>query len=195
MDMSSLPSQHTKVYHAIDYDNIMFLYDYHPWDAGKNPKIDKITNTLLNLKHSEPRRRAPAVKFFSKVLTNTNITSLLDSEIKAFCIVPSHTANHVSQGLVDLLTNIRVQYEFQNTDNLLRRTKTILKAATGGPRNQQVHIDSIVVTDADQVRGKTVYLFDDITTTGSSLKACKSLLLAAGASRVVMIALGQTHNE
>lgn len=195
MDMSKLSSQYTKVYHEIDYNNIMYLYDYFPWDNGLNPKIDKITNTLLNLKHADKKRREPAVRFFSKVLTNPKITSLLDASPKICCIVPSHTADNVSAGLNELISNIHATYGFQNNRSYLRRTVTVPKAATGGPRNQQIHMDSIEVTNPEHVQGNTVYLFDDITTTGSSLLACKNLLLAAGASRVVMIALGQTNNE
>lgn len=195
MDMSKLSSQYTKVYHEIDYNNIMYLYDYFPWDNGQNPKIDKITNTLLNLKHVDQQRRSPAVRFFSKVLTNSKITCLLDDTQKVFCIVPSHTAGNVSAGLTELIGNICDRYGFLNQNNYLRRHKSVPKAATGGPRNQEIHIDSIQVTHPEQVRDKTVYLFDDITTTGSSLIACKSLLLTAGADRVVMIALGQTSNE
>lgn len=195
MDMSSLPTQYTKVYKAIDYDNIMYLYDYHPWNSGQNPKIDKITNTLLNLKNTEHRRRQPAVRFFSKVLTNPQITNLIGTSPKIFCVVPSHSENNVSAGLIELMGNIKEKYCFENDQNYLRRTRTVPKAANGGPRNQQLHIDSIEVTRPDEVEGKTVYLFDDITTTGSSLFACKSLLLSAGAQKVVMVALGRTYDD
>ncbi|WP_286823408.1 MULTISPECIES: ComF family protein [unclassified Idiomarina] len=195
MDMRSLPTQYTKVYETIDYDNIMYLYDYHPWNSGQNPKIDKITNTLLNLKNTEYKRRQPAVRFFFKVLTNRQITKLLDTSPKIFCVVPSHSENNVSAGLIELMGNIKETYCFENDENYLRRTRTVPKAANGGPRNQQLHIDSIEVTCPEKIENKTVYLFDDITTTGSSLLACKRLLLSAGAQRVVMVALGRTNDD
>ena len=47
----------------------------------------------------------------------------------------------------------------------------------------------------DDIKGETIFLFDDITTTGCSLLACKELLLDAGAAQVAMIALGQTYLE
>ncbi|WP_414894997.1 phosphoribosyltransferase family protein [Pseudomonas sp. IT-232MI5] len=197
MDMSALPSQHTKKHKEISFTEIMALYDYHPWDGGNNPRIDKITNTLLNLKNSELNRRTPAVNFFTKVLTNPTfgLSRLIDLKSCLASVVPSHSKNNVSPGLLEIIKNISDDCSFEKTENLLRRTKTVAKAATGGPRNQQIHLDSIAVTDTSIVQGETVFLFDDITSTGSSLLACKQLLLEAGAARVVMIALGKTYMD
>lgn len=139
MDMSSLPSQHTKKYKEISYSEIMALYDYHPWDGGNNPRIDKITNTLLNLKNVDPARRSPAVNFFTKVLTNptSGLGRLLDSKFCLVSAVPSHTKNNVSPGLLEIIKNISDEFNFTKSDNLLTRTKTVEKAATGGPRNHR----------------------------------------------------------
>ena len=38
-----------------------------------------------------------------------------------------------------------------------------------------------------------ILLLDDVTTTGSSLLACRKLLLRAGVRRVVPLALGETY--
>jgi predicted amidophosphoribosyltransferase len=40
--------------------------------------------------------------------------------------------------------------------------------------------------------GREVLLLDDVTTSGSSLEACKRLLLDAGAAAVKCAALGRT---
>lgn len=197
MDINSLPSQNTKEYGSINYNDIMPLYDYHPWEGGNNPNIDRITHTLLNIKHAESKRYQSAVNFFTKVLTNSTkgLARLVDSNPNVFCIVPSHSQNQVSAGLLALAKQISPNFHFNNNDNLLRRTRTVAKAATGGARNQQIHLDSIEVTDASAVRGQTVFLFDDVSSTGSSMLACKQLLLNAGADRVAMIALGQTYMD
>lgn len=197
MDMNSLPSQHTKKHKEISYTEIMALYDYHPWDSGNNPRIDKITNTLLNLKHADQSRRSPAVNFFTKVLTNPNsgLVRLLDTKLNLVSVVPSHTQGNVSPGLLEIIRNVSGDFNFKKTVNLLVRKETVAKAATGGPRNQQVHLNSIEITDESIVKGETIFLFDDITSTGSSLLACKQLLLDAGAARVAMIALGKTYMD
>lgn len=165
----------------------MPLYDYHSWDNGKNPKIDRITNTLINLKKNMPS----AVNFFSKVV-KTQLLHLIDSEPKVFCVVPSHTENVVSEGLMSVMQNIRSDFGFTNASNLLVRNRTVDKSATGGNRNLQNHLDSINAVNQISILDNDVFLFDDISTTGNSMHACKQLLLAAGAKRVVMISFGQT---
>lgn len=193
--MALPPHQHVKRHESISFDDIMPLFDYHPWDDGQNPRIDNITHTLLNIKNSSADRRRPAVKFFNKVLVNPpgGISRLATGDPRIYAIVPSHSRGCVSPGLIELVTSVAPQFGFANDENVLFRHTTVPKAATGGPRGIHVHLSSIQVTH--NVEGCTVYLFDDVTSTGSSLRACKQLLLEAGAARVAMIALGQTYME
>lgn len=194
--MSVESKQYTKKYTEISFDEIMHLYDYHPWGDGSNPRIDNITHTILNIKSTaHEARRKSAVNYFTKVLTTPpgGLANLVSLEPCLFAVVPSHTKGNVSEGLLSLVSNVSKNFKFVNADNILFRYNAVAKAATGGERSLKVHLESIKVTK--DVKGLTVYLFDDITTTGCSLQACKSLLLEAGASRVVMIALGRTYLE
>lgn len=190
IDFSALSSQYSKNYRALDFEQIMPLYDYHAWDDGNNPKIDKITNTLIGLK----KNRTPSINFFTKVV-KSQLLSIVCSEPRVFCVVPSHTQNNVSSGMMTIMGNIRAAFGFANEPNLLARTVTVPKAATGGDRSLQHHLDSIAVVNKPFVEGKVVFLFDDISTTGNSMYACKQLLLEAGAQSVVMISFGQTWSE
>ncbi|NVZ30013.1 phosphoribosyltransferase [Pseudomonas gingeri] len=196
MTVDNTPRQYTKKYSRINYEDIMFLYDYHPWSDGTNPRIDNITHTILNTKNSstESRRRA-AVNYFTKVLTTPpgGLAKLASGEKCLFAIVPSHTSGGVSEALLQIVRNVSHAFNFVNADNVLFRHTTVPKAATGGQRSRLVHLESIAVVN--NIEGKTIYLFDDITTTGCSLLACKELLLDAGAAQVAMIALGQTYLE
>src|SRR5690606_9444575 len=123
MDVNALPTQRTKQYPRLDFINVMYLYDYHPWDGGHNPRIDRITHTLLNLKNSAEHRRRPAVNFFTKVLTNQNsgLSRLLASQPYVYGIVPSHQAEHVSAGLSEIIDNISNDFHFSNRQNPLHR--------------------------------------------------------------------------
>ncbi|WP_185753755.1 phosphoribosyltransferase [Selenomonas sp. AB3002] len=46
-----------------------------------------------------------------------------------------------------------------------------------------------------EISGKTIFLLDDIVTTGNSLIAGKELLLEAGAAKVYPLAMGRTVLE
>ena len=195
IDFTKLKTQYAKNYQQLDYLNIMPLYDYHPWDSGNNPNIDKITNTILNLKTKKPEKfrfRDQAVNFFSKVM-KTQLLGLNCANSKSFCVVPSHEKDKVCVGLLKLMDNLSADFGFINTNNLIRRTNTVAKAATGGDRSLQHHLNSLEVINVQHVHNQVIYLFDDISSTGNSLKACKSLLMSAGALKVVMISLGQTY--
>lgn len=190
IDFSVLSTQHAKSYRALDFEQIMPLYNYHPWEDGKNPRIDKTTNNLINLK----KNQMPAVRYFSKVV-RSQFLSIVCTEPRVFCVVPSHTQNVVSPALMTVMENIKKDFGFTNSTNLLIRTQTVPKSATGGDRSMQHHLDSISVTNPSIVQDKVVFLFDDISTTGSSLKACRRLLLETGAQKVVMISFGQTWSQ
>lgn len=189
MDFNNLQSQNTKSIHNLYCDDIISLYDYHPWHNRENPNIDKITNTLINFKKNN-KSRLPAVNFFTKVL-NSTIKPKLGSERRVFCIVPSHTANTVSKALQETISNISESFSFENTETFLTRHTTVEKASTGGDRSIAHHLDSINIT-VPVPPDTTIFLFDDITTTGNSLFACEKILLENGADKVVKIAFGKT---
>jgi hypothetical protein len=191
IDFSKLTSQYAINYDELSFDTIMNLYVYHPWDGGKNPNIDKITNTLLNLKSDKD----PAVNFFSKVAKTQLLDLVKTQKNKSYCIVPSHSKGDISNGLSRVIANIKNDFGFSNSTNPLKRIRTVAKSSTGGDRSVQHHLDSIEVVDESVVKDKVVFLFDDISSTGNSMEACKKLLLEKGATKVVMISFGQTASN
>lgn len=78
---------------------------------------------------------------------------------------------------------------------VLTRTRTIAKAARGGPRSVQVHKQSISC-DPDALHTRLVMLVDDVVSTGSSLIACTELIQDADpATKVFGLALGRTTHD
>ena len=108
-------------------------------------------------------------------------------------IVPRHDPDERNWGLIKL---VRRLYDFGPIDatTCLVRSKKIdvqHKLKKGEREKLKRHLDSIEVRNEGLIKSKVVLLLDDIVTTGASLMACKKLLLDAGASEVICLALGK----
>lgn len=160
--------------------------EYHPYWSDpqrriKNPHFDAWSGRILDLKEHDPQA---ADYFFQH----------LDSWLgKGFAIaaVPSHDPTNSASGIRVLAQRLAASGRIDATACLVRHRK-IAQAARGGPRSIQLHHRTIRVEHPELVQGRPVLLLDDVTTSGSSLLACKQLLLEAGAAEVQCVALGQT---
>ncbi|WP_053058269.1 ComF family protein [Pedobacter sp. BMA] len=184
------PKSLEKIFKIGDYDDdsrISYLGEYHRyWEVFrevKNPNFDEFSQRILRLKESEEE----AMKYFFGKLN----TILSDTE-KCICYVPSSDKDKLSTGIRKLCAKLAAANKGIDFTNCIVRHTSIAKAAHGGRRSVQVHLDSLRVTNSELLSGKQVLLLDDVTTTGSSLLACKKLLIDAGASKVYCFALAQT---
>lgn len=162
-----------------------YFYDYHPYylpNKEINPNFTKIySGKILDLKEGNK----DAINLFY---------SSIDPHIKQnvlIAVVPSSDSNKIDTGIKELGRLLAENGRIDATSCLVRHT-SVPKAANGGPRDVHTHINSIKVQNASLIQGKEVILLDDITTSGSSLEACKQLLLNAGASKVEKIAIAKT---
>ena len=108
------------------------------------------------------------------------------------CYVPSSSPTKLRTGIrqvAELAANRQTRVDA--TACLVRHTKK-WKAAHGGPRSIDSHLNTLRV-DRTALEGiSAMVVIDDITTTGNSLRACRQLLLDARVHCVRMLALGQT---
>jgi len=120
------------------------------------------------------------------------ISSNLGNDFDCLAVVPSHHIGIDASGIRTLCKKISRRMKLVDATSCLIRHETIDKLSTGGDRNIGRHLKSIKVVDKEIVEGKKVLLFDDVASTGNSLKACKELLESAGAKTVKCFALGKT---
>lgn len=162
-----------------------YFYDYHPWHRGYNPHFDKNSSLILDLK----QQKGDAVAHFVELVCSVRING--EGKV-AVCIVPSSNPENTESGIRLVAVSLAKKKRLTNATACLKRISRIEKAAHGGPRSLQVHLESIQVTKPSLIRGARVLLLDDVMTTGNSLIACAKLLEAAGAIKVAFLIMGRT---
>ncbi len=89
-----------------------------------------------------------------------------------------------------VLSYLPTTYSY-NTTALTKVKNT--KPQTSLKRKDRIHNlkGAFYVTESKAIAGKTIVLIDDVTTTGTTLKECRSCLLQSGATKVYTIALAR----
>ena len=164
-------------------DRIYSVKYYHPYrtDNEPNPKFDKWSGDILNLKNKSEK----AIDYFYGVL------NLQLGEGFPISCVPSHEPGTNLSGTILLAQRLARDKRIDATSCLIRHKK-IQKLSSGGNRSASLHLQTIKVDNGHLIHGKTVLLLDDVFTTGNSLRACRQLLYQAGAKSVYCLVLGRT---
>ena len=176
-------------------DTLFWLDDYHAYrfpNGTKNPSFNNFGRLILDLKESDCPKHTRAVNVLTRQLNNSLTDFFTLSEPFFVAIIPSHQKNTVSQGLRSIVKTLKNSYNIQNSNNLLIRHTSIVKLARGGNRSVEVHLNSIRIRPNILTKRSKVLLLDDITTTGNSFEACKSILQNAGAGLIIQHALGHS---
>ena len=108
----------------------------------------------------------------------------------ALAAVPPHRAYQAFWPVRSLAQRLAHDGRIDATGCLVRHV-TIRKILFGGPSTLALHRETIQVEKAELVAGRRVLLLDDIAKSGTSLKACRELLLEAGALEVQSVALAR----
>ena len=169
---------------------------YHPRRGGNNTLHDDFSRRILNLKDGPDFPEFDhAVRFFKDAIAKAFPT--FESNVWSrcvLCVVPSHDPSRTLSGVHYLADKLVGDGRLDGIGSLLRFQK-VSKQADGGGRGVLRHLESVEVNlnYLPDLGRYPILLLDDVTTTGSSLLACRKLLLRAGVRRVVPLALGETH--
>lgn len=172
-----------------DSNNIYYLQDYEPYrvQGEINPYFNKSTGGYL-LDFKEGKLFA-IERYFN--LLKQELELISDEKFYVTC-VPSSRTGEVGDGLSELINLLCKEYSWINICGCLHRDYNINKLATGGERSKDIHKKSISLLNPERVKGRTILLIDDITTTGNSLITCRDILFENGVEGVLTIALGKT---
>ncbi len=168
----------TKVKTFIVHDDIEVLHNYHPKRGGSNPHFDWISQKIYDLKRSSME----SVQYFA-----SQLDYIIPKEI-VISIVPSSEAGFGDKATIGLVAKMLCNGRADGT-RCLRRSKGLEKKLRYG--GSRVHENSIEVSDSELIKGKVVWLLDDVVTTGNSMKVCAEKL-RYHAKEVHCIAVGAT---
>lgn len=179
-----------------DPENIITLGKYCPKYDRSYEDMDKFSHMILNIKKDE-RELDPqsgeyyyykkAINYFTNQLRST----LSDTEEYVICVIPTHAVGTEPSGIRTIAKRLCSPPIIDGT-GVLSRAFEIPKKTMGGSRDLQKEIESLIVSDENIIRDRQVLLMDDVTTTGTSLKAGKYRMKQAGAKIVAMLALAET---
>lgn len=174
-----------------------YMMDYHPFRGGTNPEHSPGSDSQTLSYFKQGTLQDPTRKRAFEDSIVVWIRGILN-EVKdpvVIVIAPGHLQGSTGQG--NLLYNILGQFTGNNIIDgrtLLVRTTTVPKSTAGGPgaRDQDRHEATIAVSTPGSVEDKEVFIFDDVWTSGATLRACQEVVTTAGAKSVKLFAVGKT---
>jgi hypothetical protein len=161
---------------------------------AKNPKFDKHSQQILNLKQANTQWYKGAVNYCGIHLA-AFLKTRKEIQTAEFVIVSS-VKGQVSSGLEDAVKLVcKIDKRFSYTPHALRRTSTIDKLARGGDRSLSVHLRSLEYLGRQGSPSVKIVL-DDVTTTGHSLEGAMTVMhqVMSGLTFIPVV-LGKTTHD
>jgi hypothetical protein len=177
-------------------------YALHFKNNQLNPKHDAPSSKILNLKNidrqNERLHQSGSVYHISKMDQDRiqqyaeDIRALIikDRDL-TICVMPKSTHAREPSG-IRRIAEALCGGRWQDGTKVIERKIERMTKHLGGDRSYENELASLGIADSAPVEDRIVLLLDDITTTGNSLRAGRSLLLSHGARAVIMFALGKT---
>jgi len=151
----------------------------------------KYCDSIINFKASEPSMVRYFKRFF--IASFPAITGGVPLSDFLICMVPSHEKDKWNNGIANVISDYRDKFACADCSHLLKRTTTIEKQAYNTTeRLIDTHLQSIEVDWKGELPRKKAILFDDISTSGTSMRACEILLKNRGVQVVHKVSLAYT---
>ena len=185
-------------------------------DIKKHININKKIKEIY-LDNYIPKNRGDQNKFSEEILKfkNANINSInyfakqifkrwkyINDHKFTLCKVPSSDANKTKNSISDLISILIMN----STQNHRDASEFIIRKHSIQPQHKSYgnerltikgHLDSLDVDNnkLELVDGKNVILFDDVVTTGNSMRSCTFLLFKNNAQKVIQFSLSKTKKR
>ena len=152
---------------------------------------DDFTYELLKIKNRDKDAIRKYALQAQDILNHRVYQKYLKDSI--ICTVPSSTKGNTNTGITQFAKFLLKDSTFIDGVHLLVRSESLPKNSKSDHRaSREDHLRTILIERESVIRNKTIFLIDDIRTTGISLESCKSLLENKGAAEVITMSLGKT---
>ena len=153
--------------------------------------VNNVRNSILRFKFKGAMQLA---EHYGKYLADC-IKSELNGEYDIITWVPLSKTREKKRGYdQSMLLAYAVALELNDVavETLVKNVDVKAQSSLGGKPERRANIDGVYsVVDTELIEGKRILIIDDIITTGSTLSECSSMLLQAGAEKIVCAALAR----
>lgn len=179
-----------KINARIDMGEFHYLGIYYPKNILE--KHNRFSSRILIVKSyqmKQTKKTALCINYFVKKIRDT----VKNSMEFVICVIPSHRKGYQPSGIRKIAELLCIAPAIDGT-MVIERNKDLLEKHLGGPRTIKAETESITVAYQERIEGKPVLLLDDITTTGTSFRVAREMLLDKGADYIAPLALGKTYS-
>jgi phosphoribosylpyrophosphate synthetase len=200
----------TKNIPSVDIDGnvIYYLINYYSTKSveisrleDRNDYKERAHDAIIAVKNSHyVENHSNYTRYFDFPKYVCNFINMLEGKW-IICTVPGHKQSlNFTNGTIEVFDLIDIEgTNFTIRNTVIWRNKWVNKKATSfhGRRcmDYKKEMESLSIENGYDVRGKNFIIVDDITTSGTSLIACRNLLLDAGANKCILLAYGKTKEN
>lgn len=181
-------------YTEIDEEAINYLFDYYPKNRGTQDKdsIDMLKFKELYSYESFNKEQREIIDKYNAYFSGIFLKKVDNYKDYIFCCVPPHHANTDNRRSIWKLTRFSWTIKELFDKDIIIRTRDIESLHSGGSRSIEVHLNSLAINK--DIVGRKIIVMDDVTTSGGSLEAARTLLEKAGAKEVILFAFAKTKS-
>jgi uncharacterized protein YjbI with pentapeptide repeats len=165
------------------------------WTPRPNLSDDQVSSFVLNLRKLN-RGDADTIGSFAKLITRLVKSHHRLSACEVVTCVPPSKTDTTEYPVRNLCQMVAKLSGLRDGSGWLVRHRSVLPGGfmgifgnAGGAEGK--HLDSVRVAHPDVVQNRVILIIDDFIDSGSSFRACRHLLLAAGAKKVFCVALAR----